>query len=302
MNIQAIAQLAGPIILAVLTIFFIAIAVIIAIREKKSSITNRRDEDFIDKFIAKKKKEIKATPNCFPYQAYFTIMAIAPIALGAAAFYFIGNFFLVVVAAFVGVLIPELLLRLIKKNNDKDFDEKYGRALKQMSSAMRSGLTIQQAVDDVCSNPFLDRQIKEIFVQISSDIKVGIPVADAFKRSADARSTCDTRDMASAMAMQSQVGGNESAVVENVSMNINKRIMLRKEIKTLFAGAKMTVLTMDFLPPILLAGILLTTPTLGEYFFSDFTNTLILIGLFVLMGIGTIVAHKMLNSAKVGSE
>ena len=229
-------------------------------------------------------------------------MVAAPIILGGAVFLLTQSIISAVIGLAAGVIAPELIVRLQKSKSDKDFDEKYGRALKQMASTLRAGMTIQQAVDDICANPFLDEQIKDMFRQISADVKIGIPIAEAFKKVSDMRSTIDTRDVTAAVAMQSEVGGSEAEVIELVATNINERIMVRKEIRTLFTTAKITVYAMDFVPPILLIGLIFTGGDLMNFYKEGFTGLLVMGAIMLLFFIGSLVSHKMMKSADVRSD
>ncbi len=302
MTIESVANLALPILFTVLTILMIGISVAIAIREKKSTITGEREKDLIDKFADSKKKQLYAIPGAISFKVYTVIMVAAPIILGGAAFLLTQSIVSAVIGLAAGVIAPELIVRLQKSKSDKDFDEKYGRALKQMASTLRAGMTIQQAVDDICANPFLDEQIKDMFRQISADVKIGIPIAEAFKKVSDMRSTIDTRDVTAAVAMQSEVGGSEAEVIELVATNINERIMVRKEIRTLFTTAKITVYAMDFVPPILLIGLIFTGGDLMNFYKEGFTGLLVMGAIMLLFFIGSLVSHKMMKSADVRSD
>ena len=302
MTIESVANLALPILFTVLTILMIGISVAIAIREKKSTITGEREKDLIDKFADSKKKQLYAIPGAISFKLYTVIMVAAPIILGGAVFLLTQSIISAVIGLAAGVIAPELIVRLQKSKSDKDFDEKYGRALKQMASTLRAGMTIQQAVDDICANPFLDEQIKDMFRQISADVKIGIPIAEAFKKVSDMRSTIDTRDVTAAVAMQSEVGGSEAEVIELVATNINERIMVRKEIRTLFTTAKITVYAMDFVPPILLIGLIFTGGDLMNFYKEGFTGLLVMGAIMLLFFIGSLVSHKMMKSADVRSD
>ena len=229
-------------------------------------------------------------------------MVVSPVVFGISAFLLTQSALAAIIGLAVGIAAPEMIVRLQKSKSDKDFDEKYGRALKQMSSTLRAGMTIQQSVDDICTNPFLDEQIKEMFKQVSADIKIGIPVAEAFKKVSDMRSTIDTRDVSAAVAMQSEVGGSEAEVIELVATNINERIMVRKEIRTLFTTAKITVYAMDFVPPILLIGLILTGGDLMDFYKEGITGLLVMGAIMLLFLIGSLISHKMMRSADVRSE
>lgn len=298
--LEKIKDLIVPLTFVVLTVLFIFSIVAICVREQKSNITGRREEDIFDRYVIKKKAQLKGIPGAPKFSVYIAIMAISTIVLGALCFVFFGFSPLILLGVLGGFILPELVVKIIKNNNDKTFDERYGRALRQMASTLRSGLTIQQAVEDIVNNPFLDGAIKDMFAQIDADVKVGIPMAEAFKRAAEDYPSYDTKDMAAAIAMQMQVGGSEAEIVDVVSNNINNRIMARKEVKTLFSGARMTVLTMDFMPPLMLLFFINSTGDMMSFYFEGFLNFMVLVAILLMMGIGSIVCHKMMNKAKEG--
>ena len=51
------------------------------------------------------------------------------------------------------------------------FEERYCRALRQLASSLSVGLTIRQAVSDLCTNPFIHSSIVAEFKQIDAEIK-----------------------------------------------------------------------------------------------------------------------------------
>jgi len=300
--LDKINDLIVPIVFSALAIIFFFAIFIILIREKESTVTGKRDEDFIDRFVKKKKLQLKGIPGAPKFKIYVLIACASSAVLAILAYLFFGFGFGIVLGALLGLIIPEVIVTVLKKQNDSKFDEEYGRALKQMASVLRSGMTVQQAVEDVCANQFLDKRIRNIFIQIDADVKVGFSMADAFMRAAEETPTPDTKDMAAAVAMQTLVGGSEARLVDVVANNINKRVMTRKEVKTMFSGASMTVLTMDVMPPVLLIYFINSTGDMMNYYFESFLNTLILVAFFVMMIVGTFVSHGMINKAKAGIQ
>jgi tight adherence protein B len=159
-------------------------------------------------------------------------------------------------------------------------------------------MTLQQAVTDLCLCPFIHYDIKKEFKKIDSDIKLGISVTDAFQNMADRNPTEDVQDVASAVKMQSIVGGSEAEVIEYISNNISSRIMLKKEIKTIFANIKMTVLGMEVLPILMIVGIFISSPSYFAPCWESWIGKIGMILSFIMMIIGTFVTQKMLKSVK----
>ena len=64
------------------------------------------------------------------------------------------------------VFLPDFVIRLIVETRRKRYEERYVRALKAFASSLRSGMSLQQAVQDVSRNPFIAPEICEGFRQI----------------------------------------------------------------------------------------------------------------------------------------
>lgn len=161
-------------------------------------------------------------------------------------------------------------------------------------------MSIQQAVNDVSDNIFVHESIRDGFKQIKADLQVGMTVQQAFQRFADDTKSVDAQDVASAIAMQSDVGGSEAKVIENISNNIQNRILMRREIKSLFAETNIMITFMDFAPFLAFLILYFGAPQLVAPYFESPTMTMILVGILLFTLLGTYIIRKQLSEAKQG--
>lgn len=282
------------VLIAVLAITFIVIQ---GIRSQKSLILDS-DSDIFDELVDKKKRQINANLGGLSWRNYVLLMVICPIALAGIGFVLLDNKSVCIVLAFVGILIPEIILRITAKQQKKKFEENYAMALRALASGLRSGLTIEQAIDNVGRNPFLEVGIRDGFKQIATDIKFGIPMDEAFQNFANDSESQDAQDVANALSMQAKVGGSEAAVITTIVQNINDRIMMRNEIQALFASTNMLVTVMDFMPIVLVGMLYFGAYDLLEPYFESPSMTMVLVGLLAFSVAGSLIIHKMASSAK----
>lgn len=288
-------------VIVMLGIAFIAIAIaaVLKIRSKKSLLRNN-DKDFIDEIIERKKRKLNANIGGMTWTTYVGLMVMCPISIGVLSAIFLSNKAFAIVFAFCGLFIPDFMIRMKAKKQKKEFDEKYAMALRAMASGLRSGLTIEQAVENVGRNAFMEPSIRNGFRQIASDIKLGIPLEEAFATFAIESNNDDAKDVAAVIAMQSKVGGSEAAVITTIVQNISNRIMMRNEIKALFADTDMLVLVMDIMPFLLVAILYFAAPDLIMPFFESTGRMLLLAGIMVFTMAGSLIIHKISSSAKGG--
>ncbi|ADU23760.1 type II secretion system F family protein [Ruminococcus albus] len=280
-----------------LSVILIFLAVIINVREKKN-IINKKDADFIDIFIEKKKQYLASIPGAMSIKTYLILMLFFPLTGSVGAWFLSKELWLSIIIFFVGLFIPKFIVSYTEKKHKKNFEERYARALRQLSSSLRAGMTLQQAVEDLCKCPFIHYEIKKEFRQINSDIQLGFSISEAFGHMAERIPTADVKDVVSAIKMQSLVGGSEAESIEIITNNINSRMMLRKEIKTLFASTKMTIIGMDILPAIIILFLYYSSPMYFRPLFSTLIGRLVFVLAIILMVIGSYIDRKFLNRVK----
>lgn len=298
----SISNIIPIIIMICIAIGAIALAYIFKLVEKKSLLSSVdasvNDKDFISKAIDNKKRKLNADLSGVSWKNYIIIMIVAIISFGLLGFVLLENKPLCIIFALFGVLMPELVVKIKHQNKQSNFEKKYARALKTFGSSLRAGMSIQQAVEDVVNNNFLDEEIKRGFRQIATDIKVGISIEDAFRRFAKDSKSKDAEDVATAISMQSKVGGSDASAIAQIVQNINDRIMTKSEIKTMFSSTSILVLVMDVLPFLLGIVMFMFLPNLMEPYLTDPQLTIVLLFMTLITIIGSVVIHKMEKKAK----
>lgn len=294
MNIK---ELSPIFILIFISAMGFAIAAILAIRSKKSRLSID-DRDFIDIAIQTKKKAIENKVGCMSWKTYVLLLFICPISLCVLSLLFINPKSLSIVFAAFGVFIPELIIRRQIKKNAIKFAENYAASLRTLAAALSAGRSVEQAIEDVSNNVFIDEHIKNCYKQMSSDIKVGISIEKAFERFAETTGSEDAKDVAAAMNLQLKVGGSESLVISSVSQNIYDRIITRKEIKGYFAGVDVFNNLMDYLPWGVVIFLFIASPQYMKPYLESGTLTLTLVCIMTFTTVGSFIIRRKINKAK----
>lgn len=301
MNIKYIAFLVAGIILLV------AITIIISLRNKRKKITTSvnaeedpQEPDFVQRLSDKKKKSLETKPWTMKYSTYKLLAICGACIFAICGFVFLHNIWFSLLFAAVGLFVPEAIIAVKSNSAKADFEERYSTSLKQLVASLKSGLSISQAVENVCSSPYIHDSIRKEYEVLDADLKLGISTKEAFERFAERIDCEDAKDVAIAIGMQSRIGGKEAASIESVAKNISERIMLRKEVKSMFAGTNATVVTMDIAPFVIVLFMYLCAPGYLMPFFTSTSMLLIFIALMIVMGIGSIVIHNEIKKMKKG--
>lgn len=223
-------------------IFCFAAAMIMHIKSQRSLPKRQKPDRERRQFL---EAHLKSYGTPFTVKTYFALGLLGYTGMMLALYLFVKSAGIAFGLGVIGLVLPELALRLQSERKRKQFENRYAQALQQMAASLRSGLTIQQSVSDICKSPFIHNTIKESFRQIDADLTVGLGVKEAFMRAADTLQSEDAMDVALSLTLQNTLGGSEAKVVETVARNISSRILLRREIKSLFADTNITIWTMD---------------------------------------------------------
>lgn len=278
-----------------IAIIIVLIGMYIAARiHLKNQVSISKEEDFISSYIRNKKSSLDIIGG-ISIETYLKILLIAPIVLMFVSFYITGNVFIALIFAAFGIRIPDIVVDFLKTRADKKFEERYSASLEQLGASLRAGKSIMQAVDDVADSPFIHPTMREKYARLSADLQMGISVKNAFKHFAEGTNSQDAKDVALAVDLQNMVGGREADVVIEISNTINQRIMLRKEIGSIFSSTSSMVWMMDFLPIFVILGFCMANRGYVDIYFSSTLNIIVLALCILMPLIGSFITHRTLS-------
>lgn len=287
------------IVLFEIFIFLIALYFIMKIHMKNSRISI--EKDFIDMYIESIEKMIEKAGVSLSIKTYLIILIVAPLITGIIVYFLSQNaVFSVLIGAF-GLFTPRGIVALIAYDNQKKFEERYAKSLRQLSASLEAGSSILNAVTEVSACPFLHDTIRKKYAKLSSDLMMGVSVTDAFKSFAEGTNSQDAEDVALAIDVQNAVGGHEADVIRDISNNIYSRIMLRRETKSILTDTTIMVRVFDILPYIIIIGFTMLNKQFIEIYFSNPVYVLVYIGLLVTPLIGSLLNHRTIKKIKKGA-
>lgn len=287
------------IVLFEIFIFLIALYFIMKIHMKNSRISI--EKDFIDMYIESIEKMIEKAGVSLSIKTYLIILIVAPLITGIIVYFLSQNaVFSVLIGAF-GLFTPCGIVALIAYDNQKKFEERYAKSLRQLSASLEAGSSILNAVTEVSACPFLHDTIRKKYAKLSSDLMMGVSVTDAFKSFAEGTNSQDAEDVALAIDVQNAVGGHEADVIRDISNNIYSRIMLRRETKSILTDTTIMVRVFDILPYIIIIGFTMLNKQFIEIYFSNPVYVLVYIGFLVTPLIGSLLNHRTIKKIKKGA-
>lgn len=281
-------------IIALWVLFVVLVTVYIICRIWTKETLLEENENIIGGYIEKKKAAIAKGNVRMRLSSYFLLLLGCPIVIGFSSYLLLHNAVFSLLFSVAGFMVPEGILMFLRQREARIFEEKYGRSLEQLASALRAGLSIMQAVKEVSENRFVYEPVRNRYKQLYANLTMGISIKDAFQIFADSTDSQDAQDVALVIDIQNEIGGREAEVIQTIAKDIHDRILLRKEVRSIFAGTSYIVWVMDFLPFGLMAFLCFTNDTFRQYYFHGY-GILLLAGIVAICLIGSLFNHRKIR-------
>ncbi len=187
--------------------------------------------------------------------------------VGVPVVLFIFGFFIpslqspitLVVGLLLGFFAPRLWLSRRKSGRLNAFNKQLPDTITLVANALRAGSSFLQAIELVVreSRPPVSTE----FGRVIREVNLGLPFDQALENMVRRVKSDDFELMATAIAIQHQVGGNLAEILDSIAFTIRERVRIKGEIRTLTAQQRMSGYVVGFLPFALAGFIFVAAPT-----------------------------------------
>lgn len=201
-------------------------------------------------------------------------------------FVFIG--ILTVSAAFPA---PRLFLRHLWRQRMAKFNEQLEDALLSISSSLKAGFSINQALDGIAQEN--RRPISYEFTLLTQELRLGVPFETALRKMSDRLRNPDFELVSVAIITARQTGGELTSVLERLASVIRERVRIMHRVQSLTAQGRMQAWLIGAVPVFLFFIMFYISPDMMKSFFSSVTGILILAAVLVMDAIGFFIIRKI---------
>jgi tight adherence protein B len=153
------------------------------------------------------------------------------------------------IAAVIGWKLPKPVVNYMFNKRIERFNLQMVDGLNLMSNAMKSGLSVVQAMSIVAEQ--MPNPMSQEFGLVLSENKVGVSVEEAFNNLAK-RVTCEDVDMfVTAVNILKETGGNLAETFDTIVYTIRERLKVENKIKALTAQGFYQGMMLLSIPPLL---------------------------------------------------
>lgn len=226
-------------------------------------------------------------------EEYLTIWAMAAVFPALIALLITFNAILALVLMIAGALIPWVYIIFQKGKKVQKFDAQLADALMIMSNCLASGLSFQQAMDNISKE--MPDPIAGEFGRTVKEIKFGKNTEQALEDMAQRIGSSDLMLAMTAIIIQHQVGGNLSEILLTIAETIKDRFKIKQEISVMTTQGKLSGIIVGALPVVI--GLLLTvmSPQYMMPFFQSPLGLIMLVIAVIMDLIGFVCVKKIVT-------
>ncbi len=207
-----------------------------AAEKRKQSVAKQLDSMFI--FI--------------PLEQLGTIKIIGAVVLGGVVFLLCFNmaepapYICAGAGALFGFYAPEMLIAYLKKKRRKQFAEQLTDGLVLMANGLRSGFSLQQAIEMLVEET--KPPISQEFELVLSEFKMGVDLDKALRNCVARTRDADLELAVIAISITRQLGGNVAEIFDRIVTMVRARKILEGKVGSLTAQGRLQALVVGLLP------------------------------------------------------
>lgn len=158
------------------------------------------------------------------------------------------------------------MIRISLERRIGKFTQQLELALRLMSSALRVGLGLRQAIAIAVQE--MPEPSRSEYMRIIGQVNIGISIHDALDDLAERMKGSETQMLARVVRIQSQTGGDLSRILEQLANTIKERRRMRRKISTLTSEGRAGSVVLVGIPIFLSLVIAISQPKLGYALFG----------------------------------
>ena len=195
------------------------------------------------------------------------------------------------ISAVVAFLSPRFYLRMLKKQRLAKFNEQLEDALLSMSSALKAGFSITQALENVASENRYPISFE--FTLLMHELRLGVQFDTALRKMADRLESEDFELVAVAIITARQTGGELTSVLEELAGVIRERMRITQRVQALTSQGRIQAWLIAAVPFVLMFAMMHLAPDLMDDFFGSLVGLVVLLVVVVLVVSGFLWIRKI---------
>lgn len=228
--------------------------------------------------------------------AFCCFMTVIIFGMTSGGFSWVKAIGLGAIIAIVTFPMPRLILRYLRIRRLAKFNEQLEDALGSMSSALKAGFSINQALEAIADENRPPISIE--FRLLVQELRLGVPLEDALDNMCKRIESEDFELVAVAIITARQTGGELTAVLERLASVIRQRLRIYRKVSALTAQGRLQAIVIGIMPFALMFMMSYIVPDAMAAFFESVIGIIACVIAIILVIVG-FLSIKKITSIKV---
>ncbi|MFE8700950.1 type II secretion system F family protein [Cytobacillus sp. FJAT-54145] len=224
---------------------------------------------------------------------YMVITLMLAVLAGSFIFFMLGSIYLAIGAGFAATLVPRSFVNSRRKKMLEEFSRHFRNTLIRMSSMIRAGGSVKQAVYDVAKSRDAHDMIRNEFKLVHTDLEYGFTAEEAFYRMYNRTGLGEVKLLSTIVEIQRQKGGNLAELLDSMQLTISEAYNQKREVKTLTAQVRSQATLLTAMPFCVIGFFMIINPSYYRNFVNDPIGIVIMIIAIGMILTGNFLMRKM---------
>jgi tight adherence protein B len=196
----------------------------------------------------------------------------------------------------IGYFLPKIWVMRRASARLRAFNNQLPDTITLMANALRSGMSLLQAMDMVAREA--GPPIAEEFSRVGREVGLGLSPEDALRHLQQRIRSDDVALLVTAINVQHEVGGNLAELLDGIADTIRERVQLKGEVRTITTQQRASGYILGVMPIVAAVLLMLVSPSyMGSLFVLPYIVLPILAALSVVVGL--FVIRGIVNSVEI---
>ncbi len=192
-----------------------------------------------------------------------------------------------------GLGLPRWVLGFLVGGRQKKFTSEFANAIDVIVRGVKSGLPLNECLKIIAREA--PEPLAGEFRRLCDSVSMGVPLDQGLTKMFERMPLPEVSFFAIVLSIQLKAGGNLSEALNNLSVVLRSRKLMREKINALSSEAKASAAIIGALPICVCGIVYVTSPDYMGLLFSDPTGHMGLLAGTVMMSMGIFVMRQMIN-------
>lgn len=199
----------------------------------------------------------------------------------------------IVLVFLLGLAAPFAVLQVLGARRLRAFDNQLPDVLATMAGSLRAGYGLRQALQTVVDEgaPPVSVELRRVL----SEARLGRALEEALVSMCERLGWDDLLYVATAVEVQSQVGGSLAGVLTTVAETVRQRQQHRRRVRSLTATGRSSAFVLAILPFVFAGVISALDPSYMLPFLRSHTGHVLIVACVISIGIGAVLLHRIVT-------